>query len=101
MITKAPRYAQIITFGVPLALALLTLLLLAIPATRNAGTSMAAIAVASWGALVAIVLNAVLSQVAGVIAQRKGRNFAAFYFPGLLIGFLIPLIISLAVKKKS
>lgn len=101
MISKAPRYAQIITFGLPLALGLLTLVLLAIPATRNtAGTSLLAILVGGWWVLAVLFINAVVSQVAGVIALGKARSFAAFYFPGLLVGFLVPLIIAGAVKKK-
>jgi len=100
MISKSPRYANVITFGLPVLVVALSLLLWVLPPTRNAGNSALAILVGGWVAFVGLIVNAILSQLAGVIATSKGRRFAPFYFIGLLVSFVVPLIVAAASKPK-
>ncbi len=101
MISKSPRYANVITFGLPLFIIVLSLLLWVFPPTRNGGTSALAILFASWFVFVGLIINAILSQLAGVIATSKGRRFGPFYFIGLFASFLGPLIVAARSKPKA
>jgi hypothetical protein len=103
MISKSPRYANVITFGLPLFLVFLGLLLWVLPQSAPRDSALAILLgtwFVFWFVIVGLVANAILSQLAGVIATSKGRRFAPFYFIGLLVSFVVPLIVAAASKPK-
>jgi MFS family permease len=101
MFSNAPKWATFITFGLPAMFLVATGVTWLIPATHTVGTSFLALLIAGGWVFLSLFLNAVFSQIAGAIARRKGQRFSAFYLPGLLLTFVAPLIIALAIKSQS
>lgn len=95
MFKKSPTYANVITFALPAVFLLFSIVVGSAAAASNAGAwSLALLA----PLVIAGFVNALLSQLAAVMAEEKGRSFPLFYFLGLFFGFLILLIVAAAMQ---